>query len=543
LKNISAQTKALIELLNPSAGFWERLRGRREDALRLSQIAASGEAAVIIDITPFVLSERREVARAAAAALENLLSVITPAELLQLDLIFRERSPYYGRYRMEWHQLKPSDLKKLESLSNDSTAVLGMASFHESGYIREAALKRLDRTSGGKELPYLLLRLNDWVPNVRRAAQQAIDTRLHARYARSFMAYLPLLARLKQTERTDHRQLVNTIEKLLKSVESRNALLEGLNWPDCLSRRLIFSLAFDAIGLEQSSVMERALADQDTVIRLWAARKIALEFEDAQLDKFLALMKDDRFMPVRREALRAFVNRVPEQAREELRRALLDSHVSMREEARYRLQKIEGMDLASFYRQALVNPEDEGLLYSAISGMGETGLASDDILLLPYIRHKSAKVRRATIRGLSRLNAGQHLSTFITALSDEMPGVSREATRALTAGINGSGGETLWVIFNSSPLAHVRRNVLYLFAQMGKWDGIYYLVKAIGDSDGAMAGASQLYIRRWVEQFNRRFTAPTREQLARLKRALEEYGQMLDENIRETLWFSMKGFF
>ncbi|HVG19838.1 MAG TPA: HEAT repeat domain-containing protein [Blastocatellia bacterium] len=541
MKNISAQTKALIELLNPPVGFWERLTGRHEDAGLLSQVGASGDAAAIIDITPFVLSERREVARAAAAAVESLLAGINPAELLQLDLIFRKRSPYNGRYGMKWHQLKPSDLKKLESVCNDSVTVLGMASFHKSGHIREAAIKRLDRTSSGKELPYLLIRLNDWVPNVREAAQQAINSRINARHAGSFMASLLLLARLKQAGRSDHRQLIETIETLLKSAESREALLGGLNSPDRLNRRMSFSLAINATGIDQSSVMARALSDQDSVIRLWAARKIAVEFEDTNLERFLLLMKGDRFMPVRREALRAFINRLPERAPGELRRALLDSHVSMREEARYHLQKTGGIDLASFYRQALVNP-NEGLLSSAVSGMGETGPASDDSLLLPYIHHKSAKVRRAAIRGLSRLNGSQHLYTFITLLSDEAPGVSREAKRALTARINAVGGESLWAIFNSSPHRHVRRNALHLFAQLGKWDGIYYLIKAVGDADDAMAGASQHYIERWMAQFNHRFTAPTVGQLARLKRALEEYGGMLDENIREGLWFSMKGF-
>jgi HEAT repeat protein len=252
-------------------------------------------------------------------------------------------------------------------------------------------------------------------------------------------------------------------------------------------------------------------------------------------------MKGDRFMPVRREALRAFVNRLPEQAPEELRRALLDPHVSMREEARYQLQKTEGIDLASFYRQALANPED-GLLDAAISGMGETGLASDDSLLLSYLLHKSAKVRRAAIRGLSRLNGNEHLSTFITALGDERPGVSREAKRALADRVNGVGGESLWAIFNSSPLPHVRRNVLYLFAQLGKWDSIYFIIKAVGDADEVIAERSRFYIERWLGQFNRRFTIPGSGQLARLNRALMEYGVLLNENLLERLWFSMKGF-
>jgi len=35
-----------------------------------------------------------------------------------------------------------------------------MASFHQSGYVREAAIKRLDQITSGAELPFLILDLD-----------------------------------------------------------------------------------------------------------------------------------------------------------------------------------------------------------------------------------------------------------------------------------------------------------------------------------------------------------------------------------------------
>ena len=181
-------------------------------------------------------------------------------------------------------------------------------------------------------------------------------------------------------------------------------------------------------------------------------------------------------------------------------------------------------------------------LYAAISGLGETGSASDDSLLIEYTLHKSAKVRRAVVKALSRLNGGEHLSTFSTALQDEMPGVSREARKALSGRLNVVGGEPLWEIFNSSTLPFVRRNVLYLISRLGKWDSIYFLLKVAGDSDDTIAERSRLYIWWWLGRFNRSFSAPTRQQLSRIEGALRESGDLLDENVREQLLFSIKGF-
>lgn len=541
MKSISGQTRALIELLNEPVGLWERLRGGRRDAELLSQIADAGEPAAVVDLTPFVLAERRQTARAAAAAVGGLLASVTPAELSRLDLTFRERSPYAGRYCLAWHELAPAHLNNLESFGEHSLALLGAASFHESGYVREEAVKRLGRTSSGAELPFLLIRANDWVRNVREAAQSAVYSRLHPGYAGGFVANLPLVARLEHTERSDHRQMVEAIENLLRSSPCRDALFGGFKSTDRLIRRRSFKLATDAAGADLPSLLGLALGDPDTVIRLWAARRAAAGLDGRTLDEFLSRMWDDRFMPVRREALRTFVGRLPGRAGEVLRRALLDPHVSMREESRYHLRKTDGLNVASFYRQALESA-DERALYSAVSGLGEAGSASDDRVLIPYALHPSARVRGAAIRALSRLNGDAHLSVFTSALQDEAPAVSRESRKALAGRAGVVGGESLWEIFSASPLRHVRRNVLHLFSRLGKWDSVYFLVRAACDSDAVVAQWSRLATERWLGQFNRRFTGPTREQLARLGDALGECGALLDENTRQRLWFSMKGY-
>jgi hypothetical protein len=287
--------------------------------------------------------------------------------------------------------------------------------------------------------------------------------------------------------------------------------------------------------------LERALDEHDTVIRLWAARTAAAGSEGETLQRFLSRMKTDRFMPVRREALNCFVARLPEQAPAELRRALLDPHASVREAAQYHLRKSENFDPASFYRRALAGA-DRKALPAVLGGLGETGSASDDVPLVGHARHPSAKVRGAVIRALSKLNGRAHLSIFTDALRDEAPGVSREARRALSGKANAVGGETLREIFTSSPRGHVRRNVLQLFTGLSKWDRLYFLLGAACDDDEEIAEQSRHNIGRWLAQFNRGFTRPSREQLERLSRALEKCGDLLDENTREQLRFSMKGF-
>lgn len=163
-------------------------------------------------------------------------------------------------------------------------------------------------------------------------------------------------------------------------------------------------------------------------------------------------------------------------------------------------------------------------------------------MVLPYAAHPSPKVRRAAIKALASLNGDEHLSVFLTALRDETLAVSREARMALTGRVAAVGGELLWEIFNTSSPPHVRHNARYLLSRLGKWDGIYYLIRAAGDHDVRIAEASRLGVVRWLSQFNRSFSAPTLEQISRFESALRERGHLLGESVREQLWFSVKGF-
>jgi hypothetical protein len=294
-------------------------------------------------------------------------------------------------------------------------------------------------------------------------------------------------------------------------------------------------------GSDLPEVVRQAFDNQDTVVRLWAAQRVSSAFEGAMLDHLLEFMRRDRFMPLRREALRIDVNRSSPGLLAELHSALLDAHASMREEARYHLGKIGPMDVAAFYRQYLLTGEGRSL-NAAISGLGETGSAADDHLILPYTTHRVGRIRRAAIKALAKLNGGAHIDVFIESLKDEVPHVSRQALKALANRTASVTGERVWDLFRSATHAHVKRNALSLIEKLGKWDSIYYLVRAVSDSEEGIAGMSRFGIRRWLTRFNRSFLSPTPEQFARLRNAIEECGSLVDKKTQEQLWFSMRGF-
>ena len=191
-------------------GKAKRLTRRGENIVRVGD---SNEPSAIIDILPFVIAAKPEVAAAAAMSVHKLVLGSTTKELAWLDCALRQRSSYSGDHFYEWHKVSPGQLGLLDRFGDASVSLLGMASFHQNGYVREGAIKRLNLITTGAELPFLMLRLNDWVSNVRDVAYEAIGSRLRPEYARHFIEHLALVSRLEEAGRADHQALIQAIKR------------------------------------------------------------------------------------------------------------------------------------------------------------------------------------------------------------------------------------------------------------------------------------------------------------------------------------------
>jgi len=97
---------------------------------------------------------------------------------------------------------------------------LAVLSMHRSGYVREAALRRLAEINDGTELPYIFICLNDWVAEIRGFAESAIVERLRPQLAAGLVQLLPLVGRLGSWSRAA-RDMESRINHVLSEPESR----------------------------------------------------------------------------------------------------------------------------------------------------------------------------------------------------------------------------------------------------------------------------------------------------------------------------------
>ncbi len=166
---------ALIQHLYEPRSLWKRLKGSLDVTRVLTELGDSNEPSAIIDVLPFVLVAKPEIAAAAAKSVHKLVLATTIKELVCLDETLRQRSPYSGDQFYEWHKVSPDQLGILQGFGDASVSLLGMASFHQSGYVREAAIKRLDSITHAFSAPGLTC------VNARRGSLSSTQAQPHGR--------------------------------------------------------------------------------------------------------------------------------------------------------------------------------------------------------------------------------------------------------------------------------------------------------------------------------------------------------------------------
>lgn len=531
MKPLSHDTFQLIQQLYQSSGLLEKFLGKPEktDSL-LERIEKSTEPLAIPYLLLYILTHTKADVLAAARAIHNLINQLSAAELIGLDEQVRLNSYDYPDI-WGWKKIQPEDLADLNHLQSYQEVVLGVSSFHNNGFVREQAVQKLGNIWTGKELPFLLIRLNDWVSNVQQVAFTAVTARLQPNYAFYFVDFLPIVLRLSQWSRIDHSFLVNAIKKLLQTESSHPALLYGLKSQDQVVRRACFQIALEASTINFAEIIELGSKDEDNLIRIWSVQKIRTLTGIGEVEHLLDIFCADSYMRARQEAFRIYVEKYPERAPEKLRQALLDSHSSIRYEVQYHQRK-NGMDCAAFYRNALTQGN---AIYSAISGLGETGKDSDEMWILPYINHPLTRIRRVSIKALAKLNPKTHMALFLQALFDPSGSVSREAMKALELNGHLLNPQCLWKNLENASQAHTKKNILSLISHLSKWESILYLIQAAASQDEWISNPACQKINDWHARFNRSFIYPTVSQKMNLIKLLAENGDKLNIHIREEI--------
>jgi HEAT repeat protein len=488
-----------------------RLADEQEEEI-LKKIGELRVPAAIPLLFSLLRSEKESARFLAATTIEEITKDCDSLTLAELVQIARDLC-IFNVFVYE----KLSDAEMIRS-TRGLPGPLGILSAHPNGYTREAVVRALAVGEDGEELPFLLIRLNDWVPQVRSAAKQAVTARIRPQYAPHFARCLPLVFRLQILGREDHRPLVAAITELLVREEFATILQTVLLQGDRESRKLAFGLLVNHPHANLTSILTDALKSSDPAVRLWSARELRKRLKGPALLDLLQTLHRDRFMPIRREAIYGYAEQRPDLAPAILEASLLDPRRAIREAARFYLSKSGWTEFRTFYL-AHLHQKTAVTRAAAIAGLYEIGKEQDAAVLLSFLQDPNARVRRAAVRAIGRLNPDAHAEQLLEALEDETPAVAKAARIALAGRQDLLNPTRLWEVFTQAKTPRSAELTVSLFASLQWWDSAPLLIKAAGTTQDAARAAALRRLDGWCGHGGRMTVRPTDGQLRQLEEA------------------------
>lgn len=506
---------------------------------RWDEIEQGDRPSAILRLLPYALDRRADVASRATESLVRLLNRMTSLELARLDEQLRQRSEWRGGSSDGWWGMSPADLGRLSAASEEQVALLCLASFHPSGFVREAAVEKLTALGDGCEIPFLVIRLNDWVAPIRTAANKAIAKRLTPKFAARLVEALPLVFRLETCGRADHQPFIKNCIQLLRHTDFRQALIGGFRSSDRFVQRSCLEVALGAQDLDRRDLFRLAMAASDPIVRLKAARVILDALALSELRGALEAAYLDLYMPVRRTALRCHVKHFPNDRETTFRRFLFDRSVAIRSTCQRRLAQDFKVDVAALYRKALQAGRLENPAIP-LAGLSEVGGPDDTGLAAGFLNSDRVAVRAAAIGALGKLDGDGQLERLLEALSDPSPRVSRAAKSALVERAYRIGGERIWQFFEVATAPHVRKHALLLLDALPRWQSLGFLLRAASEQGTAIGRLAEVRLGKWLHWSKHAMLNPSPAQVAELKGLFEGVKPRLEASLASEIAFLIR---
>ena len=317
-------------------------------------------------------------------------------------------------------------------MSDSSEGQLIEFSRDHNGRVREAAVREMVRFKTVDAFQAVVERLNDWVPQVRNAAQKSMESFISPDCVALILNGLRGIMALRGRGRADHFPYLLRFAEILRTPAARVQVLRHV--PACSGKEARYLLdLLTANGEMDEECLQIFARHPDCVVRL----KVVMLCRD-QPERYRAILeqlRQDGHPRVRREVWSIQWSLCDEVAREALLRgALLDRAGSVREIALWCARK-SNFDLRAFAEQELTeNPLENSARVSRLWLLTNLKMQSGFDLACSELESDCASVRSAALTCMVALSRDASDVHVARALIDPSNKVARLARLVISRG-------------------------------------------------------------------------------------------------------------
>ncbi len=500
--------------------YWQQVVEKELEKLE------SGDERALLTVYCAFAETDKTLMRRAGHAIRQLLDGRSLGQMIRLCERFRTFTSL--EWGIDWAALSPKAI--VQALDQEDRAcVLILGTAHPNGYFRERCMEELAQEGG--TLPYLMLRVNDWVVPVREKALLLVKRRIGQCSMEELLSSMPVYEKLQSSGRRSDRQL-NILWKLVCGRLEQT--LKGENRRDIWSedfpvRKAIYRLTIEQKIPSVGQLDEWLRREKEPCGMVILIRGI-LAHEDCSLARASEYLTYPNAQ-IRKYALEYRYEHLKE-SWPELPAMLLDSGKGVREYAAYILERHTDLDIRGYYLEHL---QDERPEY-AILGLAECSRRGNVEALLPCLAHPAKKVRKSTLLALGRQEDFEDEALLWRYLLDEEADISKAAYISMRSRDFCPGAGRLYRAWCRAEKEHQKRYLLRLLLRENSWARLPWLIRIYSEE---LPEEEKRLVRGGIAcRFM--YTKVPEAQKEEICRALAENGGTLPAGMEKAIRYDMK---
>ncbi len=390
----------------------------------LDQIGKLGAPNDAQYLTKFTLTNHSQIAQKSAATIRLLLRKTRGTTWHSLYESFRYcwDVPQIGSISDSPRHFKKVRSQKIQQLQEcyyqfpikTATHVCGTFSCNHDGYVREKAIEQFGKYWHPEALGYLILRLNDWVPEVQSRAHALFEEVLSTIPLTEFFRISALINWLGVTSRINLKNVQESILIQIKNPQMRDECVHSIKIQNDFRARLFGWKVMMNEKNKNQMLLDVILEDPAPEIKQWAIRSI---FKPEDFKKHFLTFLTDKSARVRYTALTSIPHDQSQEYLAFIRNSIFDASKKVRVFTRFFLDQYEKSSHINRYRKKM-NSTNSNITVGIMAGLTETGTEDDIPQIEELFHHSHPKIRESALRGLHRLNAPNINDLCMAALQD-----------------------------------------------------------------------------------------------------------------------------
>jgi len=501
--------------------------GCREDKIkrfyRIIEDFKQGDERLLPSVYTYLTFDEVRVAATAAEAIAWYMKKLDYSEVCRLDDWFRQFTSM--EWSVDWTKVSPKSIKTMTK--EDYLWVLRLGTFHPSGFFREKCLRELKEDK--ESVPFIILRLNDWVMQVRSAAEEACGE-ITDITASEVITYILYLEKVKRGGRARNSAVSDLESKIRRAPAASTNIIDKsfVSSYDEKNRRTIYRFLANGKLLDKEKINNLISWEKNGQLQAILMTLLIQNYDVSveELDNYIK----HKSASVKYKALEQKYKLVRNYW-DGLESLLFSRSGAIRAYVRFILRNHTSIEPCACYAERL-NTEDKKI---CIQGIGECGAREDAEPLKQYLEDSDEGIVKVTLHAIGSLLREDGAEIYWRFLQDTREVAARQAYREIAAYDVRFGAGKIYNLLKNTESKLLKEKLSLMLLKEPVWEALPYILMLYSCEDEA--------VKKIIHPFDGRistYSTMTSEHAEWIKSIMTDEKYKIPKDLQDKILFSMK---